>query len=79
MRHMKIWFSRLRSAGYSMETRIMEIAFKDGTLMKFRDVPSTIYFSLLNAYSPDNYFERYIRDIFNAVCINRKKDDMGLS
>lgn len=60
-------FSRLMSASYSIEKQFLEILFKDGLMRRYYGVPSTIYFSLLNAYSPDNYFEEKIKTEFDFV------------
>jgi len=60
-------FSTLLSAAYSMEQKILEIMFADGSTQQYADVPSTTYFSLINAYSHDRYFENYIKSIFNPV------------
>jgi hypothetical protein len=63
--HTVISFSRLLSVGYNADKHLLEILFRDGATHQYIDVPSTIYFSLLNAYSPDRYFEKYIKTIFS--------------
>jgi len=69
MGHIKLFFSDLLSVGYDTNTHLLEIIFKDGNKREYKNVPSTVYFSLLNAYSPDRYFEKYICEIFSSSVV----------
>lgn len=69
MNHISLQFSDLMSVAYNTDTNTLEIFFKDGNKRRYINVPSTIYFSLLNAYSPDRYYEKYISSMFNFVSI----------
>lgn len=66
MSHTQLLFSDLLSAEYDTNTHVLEIVFKNGNKKQYKNVPSTVYFSLLNAYSPDRYFEKYICEIFSS-------------
>lgn len=69
MSHTQLLFSDLLSAEYDTNTQVLEIIFKNGDKRQYRNVPSTVYFSLLNAYSPDRYFEKYICEIFSSSVV----------
>lgn len=62
-------FSRLVSVSYNMDKHLLEVIFSEGFAHRYINVPSTIYFSLLNSYSPDRYFEEKINLIFDYVKI----------
>ena len=64
MKRVLFVFCQFHTVSYNFDKRFLEIFFRNGTLKHYVDVPSTIYFSLLNAYSPDKYFEENIRHIF---------------
>jgi hypothetical protein len=61
--------SKLLSADYDMDRHFLEIFFRDGMACRYLDIPSTIFFSLLNAYSPDTYFDEKINSIFDFIKI----------
>lgn len=65
MKSILFMFSQLHIVTYNFDKRFLKISFRDGALKHYIDVPSTIFFSLLNAYSPDKYFEENIRSMFS--------------
>lgn len=69
MQSIAFQFSQLLSASYNMDKHFLEIFFKDGIVLRYFNVPTTIYFSLMNAYSPDRYFEEKINLIFDFIKI----------
>lgn len=64
MKRVLFIFSQLRYVEYSFDEQFLDISFRDGMLSRYLGIPSTIFFSLQNAYSPDNYFEENIRHVF---------------
>ena len=61
-------FSQLRYVSYDFDKQLLDISFRDGALRHYVGVPSTIFFSLVNAYSTDRYFNENIRP--NFFCTN---------
>ncbi len=69
LHYIHLAYSQLLSFAYRIDDRLLEINFRDGAIQHYLNVPSTIYFSLLHAYSPEKYFERYIKPVFRFVDI----------
>ena len=67
MKHILLKFSRIGSVAYSNDAKMLEVKFNDGTTLQYLDVPSTVYFSLINAYSHDSYFEKYIAPVYKYI------------
>lgn len=57
--------SAIRSVGYDASKRILEIQFTSFTTYRYRNVPESIYYGLMNASSKGTYFNRYIKDRFS--------------
>jgi len=53
--------SNLDSVGYDPQTRILEIAFLDGSIYQYFDVPENIYKGLMNASSHGSFLDRYVK------------------
>ena len=56
--------SSLHSVGYSAEAGTMEIAFHNGAIYRYFDVPPHIHQGLLSASSKGQYFNAVIRSGF---------------
>lgn len=50
---------------YDDEEEILEIAFRDGSVYRYYNVPYDIYQGLIRAPSKGRYFWRYIRDVYD--------------
>lgn len=57
--------TNLASVGYDAETRMLEVAFHNGTIYAYFDVPQAVYDKLLSAQSKGQYFNRLIRDQYD--------------
>lgn len=53
--------SSLHSVGYDWDNRVLEIAFRNGTVYHYLNVPEQTYVQLMRAASKGRYFERAIR------------------
>lgn len=51
---------------YSAEQRLLEVAFQNGKVYDYFQVPSDTYNELLNAESKGHYFNHHIRNHFHA-------------
>lgn len=67
MRHILLNFSRIFSVAYNNDAKMLEVKFNNGTVHQYLNVPSTVYFSLINAYSHDHYFEKYIAPAYKFI------------
>ena len=54
--------SNLKSVGYDITTKILEVEFLDGSIYQYSRVPLNIYEGLINAVSKGKYFWKNIRD-----------------
>jgi hypothetical protein len=61
----------LRSVGYDSEAQVLEVEFKDGSLYRYFDVPSSTYEALMLAGSKGEYFYAEIK---NAYRYKQAKD-----
>ena len=59
----------------------MFIAFNDGKVALYKDVPAGIERGLIQAPSPGSYFNRYIRDVFwcEIVADGKPKDTIAVA
>ena len=57
--------SLIRSVGYDLPGSVLEVEFVEGgRVYTFYDVPLSVYSELIDAESPGNYFNEYIRDLY---------------
>ena len=56
--------SSLASVGYSPDSEILEVEFKNGTIYEYYNVPQVIYDQLMEAPSAGQYFSFNIRNVF---------------
>ncbi len=54
--------SALRSVGYDLEQRVLEIEFTNGVVYQYSDVPPEVYRGLMAAESHGRYFHQHVRD-----------------
>ncbi len=57
--------SNIASVGY--ENGTLEIAFMDGGLYQYLDVPEPIFNSLMQAYSKGKFFHAYIKNCYRTI------------
>lgn len=57
--------SNIYSIGYEMETQMLEVEFKNGTIYQYSDVPKAVYSEFLGASSKGSYFYYHIRNRYN--------------
>lgn len=50
----------IESIGYDRGSRALEIAFADGRVVQYYQVPSTVYQDLMETMPPDPYFHAMI-------------------
>jgi hypothetical protein len=53
--------SVLVSVGYDEESAILELAFVDGGVYQYFEVPSVVYAGLMSAPSHGKYFDAYVK------------------
>ncbi|WP_029591581.1 KTSC domain-containing protein [Franconibacter pulveris] len=58
----KVVSSSLDSVGYDMDNRVLEIAFRNGTVYHYLNVPQQTWAQLMRAPSKGRYFDRAIRE-----------------
>lgn len=61
--------TNIAQIGYDLNTKVLRVIFKSGTVYDFTNVGEDIYSNLLNASSVGKYFHQFIRDkyFFNRV------------
>lgn len=64
MEHLPLESSNLESAGYDDDTATLEVAFKNGSVYQYFDVPRHVFDGLMAADSPGGYHHREIRDVY---------------
>jgi KTSC domain len=62
MRRRAVSSSVLVSVGYDEETAVLELAFVDGGVYQYFEVPSAVYAGLMSASSHGKYFDAYVKD-----------------
>lgn len=60
----RVYGSSLISVGYDDDERTLEVEFTDGSINQYSNVPYHIYTDLINAASPDAYFDTNVRNSF---------------
>ena len=69
MQRLPVQSSNLKSIGYDLNSKILEIEFHHGGIYQYFDVPSQIYANLLSASSKGQYHASYVKNryIFKRV------------
>ena len=60
----------LSAVYYDAHNRILKVRFCSGDIYQYEDVPENIFNNLLNSASLGQYFNYYIKDVFNFSYIN---------
>jgi hypothetical protein len=58
--------SDIKSVGYDVMTRILEIEFNSGGIYQYSGVPEAIYTGLMNTSSHGKYFHEFIKDLYST-------------
>ena len=56
--------SNLHSVGYDPNSQILEVAFLNGRIYQYENVPQEVYQNLMNAPSHGSYFHHHIRTTY---------------
>jgi len=56
--------SNLKSVGYDINTKTLEIEFKNGSVYQYYGVPLDIYEKLMKAPSHGKFFHAHIRNVY---------------
>lgn len=56
--------SMIKSIGYDKENSIMEVEFARGQIYKYSDVPSSIYYDVMQSDSVGKEFNRLVKGSF---------------
>jgi hypothetical protein len=59
--------SSLASIGYDPRSATLEVAFHNGSIYRYAEVPAQIVSELRTAESPGTFFNENIRDVFAFV------------
>lgn len=62
MNHTPVSSSNLASVGYDASTRTLQVAFRNGSLYEYSNVPQPIYDGLMRASSHGRYFDAHIKN-----------------
>ncbi len=62
MEHKSLHGNRLRSAGYDVAEKTLEISFNNGQVRRFKNVPESVWRKLLAAPNPATYYEDRIEE-----------------
>lgn len=54
--------SNIKSIGYDLKSKTLEIEFHDGGVYQYFDVQESVFNSLMSASSRGSYFHKYIKD-----------------
>lgn len=67
MERRRINASTLRSVGYDPTSRVLEVEFTAGTIVRYVGVPAEIHRRLMSAPSPTSFFRDNIEEDFPAT------------
>ncbi len=56
--------SNLKSVGYDVNTKTLEIEFQNGSVYQYYEVPLNIYEELMKAPSHGKFFHAHIRNVY---------------
>ncbi|MGE4284086.1 MAG: KTSC domain-containing protein [Clostridia bacterium] len=52
----------IRSVGYDINTRLMEVELNSGNIFQYKDVPDLVYQGLLYSPTKDSYYQTMFED-----------------
>ncbi|WP_237546983.1 KTSC domain-containing protein [Streptomyces jietaisiensis] len=61
MLHEQVRSSHVRSVGYSQQERVLEVAFHDGGVYRYNDVPADVHTALMAAPSKGGFLARFVK------------------
>lgn len=62
MQHISVSSSNIRSIGY--EANALEVAFHNGGVYQYANVPKSVYQSFMSAGSKGSFFQQNIKDVY---------------
>jgi hypothetical protein len=69
MDRVSIASSNIKEAGFDAATNTLEVAFTDGRLYQYFDVPENVYLELRSSPSAGQYFHQNIRGVYRFARI----------
>ncbi len=75
MEHTPVQSSRLKSIGYDIDQRKLEVLYKNGQLYRFKEVPPNFYTECLMAKSIGKYYFNNIKDSFPYEIFDTQIDE----
>ena len=66
MNRITVRSSNIRSVGYALEARTLEVEFHSGGIYQYSGVPETIHQGLIRAASKGTYFHDHIKDRYRC-------------
>lgn len=67
----------LARMAYNHDEAILQLAFHDGTIYQYHQVPRQTYQGLLQAGSKGTYFNRHIRNVFRCARLGIRQATSG--
>ena len=64
MKRVNVKSSHLKSVGFDVASRVMEVEFASGDIYQYVDVPIDVFASLVRAPSKGGYFEHFVSERF---------------
>jgi len=64
MNRQPVTSSNVAEVGYDMDTMILEVAFQNGTVYQYFDVPESIYQELLRSDSVGTFLNQQIKNSY---------------
>jgi hypothetical protein len=71
MKRRPLGSSVLAAAGYDPDHQVLELAFANGRVYRYTQVPELVYWRLLRAPSAGIYFNTEIRDQYPSQLVDR--------
>jgi hypothetical protein len=75
MERVKVESSNIASVGYDKDRREMIVEFKTGTFYSYKDVPSLVYRSFLEAKSKGKFFNINIKTAFLCSKLTKEEEE----
>ena len=70
MQREQVSSSNIRSIGYELNSKTLEIEFRDGGIYQYFNVGSNIYNKMISAPSIGSFFHKYIKGKYNWQKVN---------
>lgn len=66
--------SCIRSAGYDLESGILELEFPTGAVYRYSGVPGEVYGALVRSPEPGRFYNRNIKGSYPSELVERRKE-----